>query len=760
MSSLHYSKSRRIKSIESGPGWTATLPFRLRNNTLFKMEESSRSAPPAYSAPHEPSTLNWAEESGLAAAEIKVEVQKSYELHSNAIVTDEKNNSEALDLMKSSGSLSQILKINNRQLPEISSSSDSVTLVDGPAITPPTTPDPPFQPPQDKAFSEIENGNSFSEFSILDKANRPIVAREQYRNHEGILWESARRILENYFIHPAHLTGKEFESLVCSDEIQVSGWLTENIPQLVHRAVGRWAKANQTLIKAGISPSELNEGFLDVFEWMDESEQDNFIQRYKKLDKQIFTGREGLRLTARQRGKLMSMAGSQKKNFLKAYLAGEVQENPRKKSSKQFQTFKSNIESLKRANKKKLKILEQRMQALEEIERSAQRLNSLRLSAASSRASESGDFTDLELSPIHSPHKGHSGYESETIQALLDEQTRNGRKRGSTSFSTTKIHVRTQPEKQSLSQTEICIGAITDPETPPIAGLQIEHGDRMEDVWANFEDELNEATSQSSHSSARTFVEPSTRDAMTDTCNSWDSGPHYTGHASENLGNNQWANIFATRTVIDVDGILESHGPWGQSSIKEDPTESFQVTSTNMPDTIFVRNLGVAWAPTVIFGGDQTPVEVRKMSEDSGICLDVEFSTEECATNIDPLGQFDDGDSDVLVQAILRETSISTSMSESSSTSVDIVMKNVPSSIPDVDIGIAKSIWECEAVLEDFGPPCSVHAFDPSSPFLGDEFGSSELPAEQARTRSVRKKISRFFGSLKSKGKVSEEVIF
>jgi hypothetical protein len=123
------------------------------------------------------------------------------------------------------------------------------------------------------------------------------LARIQFKNRRGPLWNLANKDLEGLYLHATILRESEFLDLIFCEMDEVQTWLEENAFRLTCRTQKQWIKANNTFRNAGIQPCEINEEVRDIFEWMTEQEQADFINGYQKLYALVKSSQQELHLT-------------------------------------------------------------------------------------------------------------------------------------------------------------------------------------------------------------------------------------------------------------------------------------------------------------------------------------------------------------------------------------------------------------------------------------------------------------------------------
>ncbi|KAH6670061.1 hypothetical protein B0J14DRAFT_110761 [Halenospora varia] len=708
--------------------FSTTLPYRLRNEETFSPLATPPLPPPAYSVVLDPNNSvlggNTSIPQTSRATEIKgLQLPGPQSLANPPVETIRPLKDHALTLTISTTPLLRNGSSNDASGESCYDTADPQSPLTNESGETPHLPD--------SSNSSLSTGSDCTpNFAKPSETDRSKLARQQYKAREGVLWGSAKTLLEESFIYPAHLTEAEFETLVCSNSREVKAWINANLPRLIHRAVGQWFRANQKLRSAGISPSDLSETFLDVFEWMISAEQDFFIQNYKKIDQQAFKGNEALRLTARQREKLMVMAGPLKEDYLKAYANLQLG-SPRGKSGRSSESFRSNVETLKRANQKRLQVLQERIRTLEKIEHSVRRFDSLRLSMESSESSDTSDSTLSYISPLDtcsgSARSLHNSTKAQTSHDAWDEQLI-VRKRGSRDCEDLdSAQVGKRPKHRSSLRSS-SLGSM------PFAtdSFPMRCGDYVEDTWDRFEHLVNSTNSKSTEMPTT----PNFISVTTETC--------------EKPSRNRWIGILTPRTAADADNSTVTND---RILIKNQAAQALSQSrfarsiSSDIPETVFVTNLGVAWCSMHITHADQ--VENQKPNTDSASKVD----TPRRDSGIDMETNTTSLDRNVTVRVIEKKSSMTTIMSACSS-SVSVVVKNVPCATPDLGHGDAKST---HGILDD--PRYSQVACESLYQDFEHSSGASIYPTSQERKRSVRKKLSRFFGSLRLK-KAHEEVNF
>jgi hypothetical protein len=150
-----------------------------------------------------------------------------------------------------------------------------------------------------------------------DVASRPIpphyryLARLQFRNRMGPMWNLANKDLEEVYLHATILHESEFLDLIFCEKDEVQTWLQKHSLALTHRSQKHYYKAIDVLKNAGIPPCEIKQEVLDIFEWMTEQEQADFTKGYRKLCA-LVKSYQGLHLTP-----------SEMEHFSKLSLAGQ-----------------------------------------------------------------------------------------------------------------------------------------------------------------------------------------------------------------------------------------------------------------------------------------------------------------------------------------------------------------------------------------------------------------------------------------------------
>ncbi|KAE9372179.1 hypothetical protein N431DRAFT_237796 [Stipitochalara longipes BDJ] len=161
-----------------------------------------------------------------------------------------------------------------------------------PTITVPKRPQPLFNP----SLEQEVNINS----EWAERLNTPSwhdLARIEFKNRRGRLWNMANKNLERLYLHATELKESEFLELVSCKMDEVQTWLDEHGPRLIKRSMAKRIKACETLRHAGIQPCEISEEVMDIFELMNEREQTEFIRKYQKLFALVKSSQERLHLT-------------------------------------------------------------------------------------------------------------------------------------------------------------------------------------------------------------------------------------------------------------------------------------------------------------------------------------------------------------------------------------------------------------------------------------------------------------------------------
>jgi hypothetical protein len=151
-----------------------------------------------------------------------------------------------------------------------------------------------------------------------DMASRPIppncrqLARLQFKNRMGPMWNLANNDLAEVYLHATILHESEFLDLIFCEKDKVQTWLQKHSFALTYRSQKHYYEAIDVLKNAGIPPREIKQKVLEIFEWMTEQEQADFIKGYRKLSALVKSSQEGLHLTP-----------SEMEHFSKLSLAGQ-----------------------------------------------------------------------------------------------------------------------------------------------------------------------------------------------------------------------------------------------------------------------------------------------------------------------------------------------------------------------------------------------------------------------------------------------------
>ncbi|KUJ08469.1 uncharacterized protein LY89DRAFT_724945 [Mollisia scopiformis] len=171
--------------------------------------------------------------------------------------------------------------------------------------------------------------SSHSEEENISEDNRKIVARQQYYNRRGVLWDCAAMLLETFSLHPSSLTEFEFTKLVCLQGYEIFQWLVTNCRYFVERAESQWHQANG-LLRNNAGLDGLNTNFMDDFLWMEANDQVSFIRSYKRLQLEAMALREGVRLTKTELDALCMLKDENKLAIVQLYKDDAVQASLRR----------------------------------------------------------------------------------------------------------------------------------------------------------------------------------------------------------------------------------------------------------------------------------------------------------------------------------------------------------------------------------------------------------------------------------------------
>ncbi|PMD26523.1 hypothetical protein NA56DRAFT_654349 [Hyaloscypha hepaticicola] len=157
-----------------------------------------------------------------------------------------------------------------------------------------------------------------------DVASRPIpphcrhLARLQFKNRMGPMWNLANKDLEEVYLHATILHESEFLDLIFCEKDEVQPWLQKHSSALTCRSQKHYYKAMDVLKNAGIPPCEIKQEVLDIFEWMTEQEQAEFIKGYRKLCALVKSS-QGLHLTPSEMKHFSSLSLAGQYDFINEY---------------------------------------------------------------------------------------------------------------------------------------------------------------------------------------------------------------------------------------------------------------------------------------------------------------------------------------------------------------------------------------------------------------------------------------------------------
>ncbi|KAG9231009.1 hypothetical protein BJ875DRAFT_487406 [Amylocarpus encephaloides] len=245
----------------------------------------------------------------------------------------------------------------------------------------------------------------------IDANQYKTIIEQQYNDHQGFFWNSAAHLLEEHYLHPEYLTKSEFISLVCGTTADTSSWLRDNLPEIKHRASKRWMNANYALRNAGISPWEIDAEFMEAFEFMDDEEQRIFIQSYQRLERHVANAEEDLRLGRQEREHYASLSLPGKHDFIKKHKFSAQLEADMGAEETRAAKRRPRVESLKARKAEKLQVLKEKLDEMKQIEQSIRDLEN-----GSSRSSSSLGSHYSESSGENSPSSNGSEYHENVDQ--------------------------------------------------------------------------------------------------------------------------------------------------------------------------------------------------------------------------------------------------------------------------------------------------------------------------------------------------------
>ncbi|PMD38996.1 hypothetical protein L207DRAFT_584390 [Hyaloscypha variabilis F] len=188
------------------------------------------------------------------------------------------------------------------------------TTCQKPAITIPNRRQPLFNPTLNQ---EVKIDSERAEPSTTPNSHD--VARLEFMNRRGRLWDMANKSLERLFLQATELKESEFLDLVSCNMDEVQTWLDEHGPYLIKRSMAKRIKACETLRNAGIQPCEISEEVMDVFELMNEQEQAGFIRKFQRLFALVKSSQERLHLTPSEMEHFSKLSLADKYSWLDVY---------------------------------------------------------------------------------------------------------------------------------------------------------------------------------------------------------------------------------------------------------------------------------------------------------------------------------------------------------------------------------------------------------------------------------------------------------
>ncbi|EPE36297.1 hypothetical protein GLAREA_05635 [Glarea lozoyensis ATCC 20868] len=565
---------------------------------------------------------------------------------------------------------------------------------------------PPISPPIIRHLPAGENSSFDQEYFSVDTdpvdlgEDKPCpLACQNYADRQGLLWDRASRMLERHFLNPASLTQSEFASLVSNRDEDISNWLQSNISPIIHRTVANWTQVNRDLVEAGISLCELKEKFLDEIEFMDHSEQMEFIQSYKLIESRVITAMETLNFTAQQRRELESMSIVEKYDYITSCVTlQELEETiaPSKtiNDSRKPNCRQTKVDYLKAEIAEKLRHLQLKLEEMKSMDKSTDKLEDGLSRTTKSRViwrSEDYDHDNVEL-----PSYG-------------------------------------EPEKEHLNKLSIV-------RTAPVYRQRVAHDDPFIDRTDWEGKPFYDYSSPSQYPRAN---DPTTWD-LGSSISDCTSVPYYDGIEYQHYVDNNW-RCYEDRAISitkrkDPGAVLPIPDQAVDSSVKNrvlydtpDIYEKAQKAAKEISDIYQVLERRSVSSPKT---HENYKTGDDEQHRDSAVCIERDLLPNQRKENVTARN--------TNTIPVIKKPSMCSILSESSTTSVHVVLRKVSASKPD-------------HIRQNLATSIHIELVDAHDNAISSDVGKSSFEAgkedvlsvDLPRNRSVRKKISRFFGSLK-----------
>ncbi|CAG8975559.1 hypothetical protein HYALB_00005627 [Hymenoscyphus albidus] len=598
--------------------------------------------------------------------------------------------------------------------------------------SPPTPPMSPHIPALDPDLSDISSLEDFSSHSGGSPPHSPrlnaqdtstdldnskeSLARRQYAAQEGLLWNNAKSLLEQDFLHPVNLNESEFVSLVCGKKADRPEWFRINLATVIKRTIDQWMRAHRTLVKAGIPPSELRKESLNAFEFMNDTQQSHFIQSYKLAERQILNAGDALQMTQQERDYFALLPLPDKYNFINNYTDPPIQ-GLESSGSPQLNSRQSRVDLLKSKKADKLKALQEKLNEMKQIE---QDIRELEERGSLSDCVHDEDLTSAE---VYDDDHLEMDFGKKALAELEDpfvDQPESPTK-GNIFHEYTLSERTNLPKQTSTSHTPE--GTISDQRAKIPYDDSAEYRDFMDDSWHCFEDLSKADTKAIVEVTALPLPIPEATDPCceTESISTHESMPELVLLDTISKSNDQIKETSTTpngytvvRKVSDNMDI-ESFATVGEQA---------RIFAQELSEIAKILESGVHSFSAI---EDRLQQANYRASLDSAICLP-ETTTE--MTNALPKSH----------HTTERKTSMTTILSESSTTSDKLVLKDVTIATPDVGYESSRS-----SHVEYMGPLFARERASHAS-----EEGTLRGTLSK-KSGTVRKKLSQFFGSIRRK---------
>jgi hypothetical protein len=599
------------------------------------------------------------------------------------------------------------------------------------------------------------------------------MACQDYTIQNGIFWDKACLLLEEHFLHPSNLSQREFASLVCARYEDITKWLHQNLSPIVHRTVARWTEANSMLIEAGISPCELRDKFLDEFEYMNHAERMEFIQTYKLIESRVLAAENTLYFTDEQRRAFALMSIVEKYDYITNSATIQAESLPLERSDVivQADSRQSKVNYLRAEKAGKLRALQSKLHEMRLIENSISELEGPlphRSASCLFRISEDHELENVDL-PSYS--------DVESYVEVSEQHDHND------SGCNKLAIVRTAPVYRENKPKDNSWEKIL-PDDPFVDHSPCHDsstkGNLCHHYGSNVQN-LREEYATTSTDSTRDMSSPSSinipyydgveyQDYVDDTWRCYEDSaiPLFPHELKATVTEHTDVKDFAVVAIVtdptntkvpDTDLSGEqglTHPAAAEPLVIFEQARQFAAETRQLAaEMLVIANTVEANTPEVKKQHEQFRTEVKAHHRDSAVCMDVDILDTQPA-NHDVVGDLAgslNGDN----KSIARKASMSTIFSQSSITShEEVVLRDVSASKPDM----TPEHFATSVHLELMNTHTTTPTYEVKTDAGKDSYDAGiedVLPVDLNKKKSVRKKLSRFFGSLRNKSLRSKE---